>query len=77
LRLNFYKQALINFQTPFMKYLFLAFALLSFTVQGQTAGDPASGDPTSGGPASGGPASGDWLVKAGPAKARIDRSPDG
>lgn len=42
-----------------MKYLFLALGLLSFTAQGQTA-DPMAGD---------------WLIQAGPAKARIGQSP--
>lgn len=47
-----------------MKYLFLALGLLSYTAQGQTAGAPAAGAP----------AAGDWLIKPGPAKARIEQS---
>lgn len=44
-----------------MKYLFLALGLLCFKAQGQTAA----------------PASGDWLIKPGPAQARIDQSANG
>lgn len=47
-----------------MKYLFLALGLLSFTAQGQTTSALATGTA----------AAGDWLIKPGPAKARIEQS---